>query len=423
MRAHEQMPSFTRRQLLDYFRQGALPRERWRVGMEVEKMGRDALSGRPLPYEDHGPSIRRIIEFYQQQRQGDPVFEGSHLIGLDGLWGTLSLEPGGQVEWSSRPQATLGSLRHELEAHLSVLREAGAALGVRWLALGLDPLHSVTDMHWMPKARYRIMRDYLGQRGRLAHRMMTQTTSIQCAFDYADEQDWKRKFKAAALLAPVATALFANSPDVDGRPSGLRSYRQAIWQETDPDRCGMPAVVFDPGFDMERWLDWMLDVPTIFRHRARGLVPTCGVPFRKLMDLTGCNALKSEDWETHASTIFTEVRSYTYIEVRCADLQPDEHILSVPTFWTGILYQEAALAAAIELASRLDSAEAWQEAMSSAARSGLDGSAGGMSLRELAREALHISQQGLAREAAGVGDAAQESQPLLELMQRHGSRP
>jgi glutamate--cysteine ligase len=420
MRTKESLPSYTRSQLLDYFRQGALPRERWQVGLEVEKMGRDARTGRPLAYEGDGACIRRVIELYRERRPADPVFEATHLIGLDGEWGTLSLEPGGQVEWSSRPQATLGELRHELSGHLTALRAVGDALGVRWLALGLDPVHSVAEMPWMPKARYRIMRDYLGQRGPLAHRMMTQTTSIQCAFDYADEQDWQKKFKAAALLAPVATALFANSEQVDGGPSGHRSYRQVIWQQTDPDRCGIPAVVFQPGFDMERWLDWMLDVPTIFRHRARGLVPASGLPFRQLMQLTGCNALRSEDWETHASTIFTEVRSYTYIEVRSADLQPDEAIFAVPSFWTGILYEEQALAEALELASRIDSAQSWQEAMRAAARDGLDGRAAGTSLRDLAREALRVSHRGLARGAACVADATRDSEPLARLMEEVG---
>jgi glutamate--cysteine ligase len=319
---------------------------------------------------------------------------------VDGPWGTISLEPGGQVEWSSRPRATLALLRADLDDHVAAMRGIGSELGIRWLPEAVDPRLPLERMVWMPKARYNIMRPFLGARGRLAHRMMTQTASIQCAFDFADPQDWRRKFKAAALLAPVATALFANSSRVDGGDSGWRSYRQAIWRETDPARCGLPEIVFTPGFGIESWLDWVLQVPTIFRHRARGLVPAGGVPFVELLELGGCEAIRNEDWETHISTVFTEVRCYTYVEVRSADAQPDEHAFAVPSFWTGLLYHDEALSAALELGRPLDHAGRWAAAMRDAARRGLDGEAAGRSLRELAVAALAHSIAGLRGDAA-----------------------
>lgn len=413
-------PPVTRQLLLDYFARGAVPRERWQVGMEVEKLGLDARTGQPLPYDGPGPSVRKVLEFYRGRRGADPVFEGNHLIGLDGIKGSLSLEPGGQVEWSSRPQLSTVQVQIDLEQHLATLREAGAALGIEWLETAVDPVHAVSEMHWVPKARYTIMRDYLGRRGRLAHRMMTQTTSVQCAFDYENPADWKRKFKAAALLSPVALALFGNSPDIDGRPSGYRSFRHMIWRETDPDRCGLPPVVFEPGFDMERWLDWVLDVPTLFCRRAQGLVPAGGVPFRTLLARSGCEAVGIEDWETHASTIFTEVRSYTYIEIRTADLQPDDRVFAVPAFWTGILYEGQALDAALDLGSPFDDHERWNQAMLAAARDGLDADLPGLGrLRELARAALTLSLGGLRRGAACV-DSGEPARSLTALAAIHG---
>ena len=390
--------------LLSYFQGAASPREEWQVGMEVERLGRHSDTSEPLAYDGEGPSVRKALEFYQARRGGDPVMEATHLIGLDGPWGTISLEPGGQFEWSSKPQADLDALRRSLMEHVVVLRETGRALNITWSEEAVDPVHPVSAMPWMPKARYNIMRPFLGARGRLAHRMMTQTTSIQCAFDYADPEDWRRKFKAAALLSPVATALFANSSRIDGRDSGYRSYRQQIWRETDPARCGLPPVVFDPAFDLAAWLDWLLDVPTIFLHRARGLVPAGGVPFRDLLTRVGCDALKLEDWETHLSTIFTELRSSSYIEIRSADMQPESRVFSVPVFWTGILYHEDALGQALELVGGLDDHERWSEAMHVAARDGLDATIGSLQLGELARRALDLSAHGLGNGAACVGD-------------------
>jgi glutamate--cysteine ligase len=372
--------------------------------MELEKLGRNAATGLPLAYEGDAPSVRGVIEFIRAERGGDPILEADKTIGIDAPWGAISLEPGGQVEWSSRPARSLGELGDALEAHLALMRRVESELGIRWLDDAADPDLPVDGMHWMPKARYKIMRPFLGARGRLAHRMMTQTASIQCAYDYSDSEDWKRKFVTASAVSPVAVALFANSPRMDGKETGYASYRQAIWRETDPERCGLPAVVFDPGFDIEAWLDWVLQVPTMFLHRARGRVPAGGVPFGTLLERAGCTAVRQEDWETHISTVFTDVRSYDYIEVRCADLQPDRLAFSVPSFWTGILYQDDSLDAAGDLVRGAMTHESWLEAMDSASRLGLKGRIGGRPLRDVAAEALSISVRGLKHGAACVGD-------------------
>ena len=392
----------SRARLLDYFLEGAAPRSAWKVGMEIEKMGRRAADGAPLPHDGEGPTVRAVLESILEQRGGRPVKEAGRLIGIDAPWGEISLEPGGQVEWSSRPRPDLDALERDLDDHLGALRHAAAVLGVAWLDVAVDPVHPVSAMPWMPKQRYVIMHDYLQHKGRLAHRMMTQTASIQCAFDYADAEDWARKFRAAAYLAPVAVALFANSPRLEGRESGYRCYRQAIWRETDDDRCGLPPIVFEPGFDAGRWLDWVLDVPLLFRRAPGYLLPPDGRSFRQLLEGPTGPDLELEDWATHCSTIFTEVRAYTYVEVRSADLQPDDRAFAVPAFWTGTLYDEAALGAALEAGSGLDQA-AWRDGMDSAARSGLEGRLGRFPLRELASRALAAAVAALERGAPCAG--------------------
>jgi glutamate--cysteine ligase len=405
--------------LLNYFLQAATPRDHWQVGMELEKLGRDARTGRPLPYEGDGPSVVGVIEFIRSERGGDPILEADKTIGIDAPWGTISLEPGGQVEWSSRPARSLDELRAALDDHLGLMRRAADELDVRWLDVAADPELSVEAMPWMPKARYKIMRPFLGARGRLAHRMMTQTASIQCAYDYSTAEDWKRKFVTAAMISPLAVALFANSSRMDGEDTGYVSFRQAIWRETDPERCGLPAVVFDPAFDIEAWLDWVLDVPTMFLHRARGRVPVGGVPFSKLLERTGCAAVRQEDWETHISTVFTDVRSYDYIEVRCADLQPDALAFSVPAFWTGILYQDEALELASDLMGGAMTFESWLEAMDSASRLGLSGRIGKRTIGDLAADALSISLRGLRNGAACVGDTDAGRSAVERLAEHH----
>lgn len=411
--------------LAGYFEQAFAPRSRWQVGIEVEKMARDP-AGAPLPYDLPGNerTVLGLLEGYRALRGGVPVYEGDHWIGIDGgNWGSISLEPAGQFEWSSRPARDLDRLDADLAEHLGALESLARARGVTWLDVAVEPVRPVAEMPWMPKARYGIMREYLGARGRLAHRMMTQTASVQCAFDFADAEDWRRKFKAVATLTPVAVAMFANSTHADGRPTGWRSYRQAIWRETDPDRCGLPALVFEPDFGLERWIDWAIDVPTMFLRRARGLVPLGGVPFRELLARTGCDTLGIVDWELHLSGIFTEIRSYGYLEVRSADLLPDELLPAVPALWTGLLYSDDALDRALELGRGFDDPSAWSEAMSVAARDGLAGNAAGRSLRDLARDVLVTSASGLRTDAACRGDRRDPAARLAPLASRHGLAP
>jgi len=410
----------TREGLLGYFLEACTPRDQWLLGMEFEKMGVDASAGHRIPYAGGNASVQSFLHHYLERRDGDPIYEGENLIGVDGTWGTISLEPGGQVEWSSRPCVTLARLAEELETHHRFLDDAGSALGIRWLDEAMDPFTPLSDVPWMPKARYKILGPYLGARGRLAHQMMTQTTSIQCAFDFESPEDWTRKFRAAALMAPVAVALFANSSMADGKETGYRSFRQAVWRETDPDRCGLPSVVFEPSFGIEAWLDWVLDAPSIFLLRARGLIPAGGVSFRRLMERSGRDTVTMEDWKLHLSAIFTEIRSYAYLEVRSADLQPAETVMAVPVFWAGLLYDDDVLSAALELGSGHDNFQAWNEAMETAARSGLEGSAGGRPLRELADRAVALVVNGLEKRPEFVGDPGKTLRPLCSLADRLG---
>ena len=130
----------------------------------------------------------------------------------------------------------------------------------------------------MPKARYRIMTDYMPKVGTRGLDMMYRTATVQVNLDYGSEADMVKKLRVSLALQPIATALFANSPFTDGKPNGFLSARSEIWRDTDSDRAGMIPFVFEDGFGYERYVDWALDVPMYFIKRGddlsrrRGLV-------------------------------------------------------------------------------------------------------------------------------------------------------
>src|SRR5262249_10515464 len=146
---------------------------------------------------------------------------------------------------------------------------------------------------------------------------------VQVNLDFADEADAADKIRVALAASPVVTALFASSPISEGRPNGYKSYRAAVWLDTDEDRCGILPFAFEPGFGFAAYTEWALDVPMFFVVRARVYHPAGGLTFRRFVrdGLRGHRATLA-DWETHLSTLFPEVRLKRTIEMRGADAAP-----------------------------------------------------------------------------------------------------
>ena len=119
----------------------------------------------------------------------------------------------------------------------------------------------------MPKGRYSIMRDTCRRPGKLGLDMMLRTCTVQANLDFESEADMVRKLRVSLALQPLATALFANSPFIEGKPNGYLSYRAQIWTDTDPDRTGTLPFAFEDGMGFERYVDYLLDVPMYFVYR------------------------------------------------------------------------------------------------------------------------------------------------------------
>jgi glutamate--cysteine ligase len=183
---------------------------------------------------------------------GTPIFEGDNIIGLEKDGANVSLEPGGQLELSGAPLETIHQTCDEVNEHLREVREVADRIGVGFIGLGAAPIWKHEDMPMMPKGRYRLMTDYMDRVGTLGKTMMYRTCTVQVNLDFASEADMVKKLRVALALQPVATALFANSPFIDGAPNGHKSWRSRVWRDLDADRTGMLPFVFEDGFGFER---------------------------------------------------------------------------------------------------------------------------------------------------------------------------
>ncbi len=381
--------------LVEQFHRYGTPRERWRVGAEFERAV-VRPDGSPVGYAEPD-GIRDILEALAA-RGWERRYENGALVALarpDGAH--VTLEPGGQVELSGAPHASLCALHAEFDENRAALLALAEGRPLRWIACGLTPVAPVEAIDWMPKSRYTVMRDYLGRRGRLAHVMMKATASIQANFDYADEADCARKVQLAAGLAPLTTAIFANSPLQANRPTGFKSTRGHVWRHTDFDRTGVPPAVA-AGYSHERWVDYLLDVPMMFVFRDGAHRPAHGLSFRAWMErgIDGDRPTVA-DWELHQTSVFPEVRVKRTIEVRGADCVSHDLALSFCALFTGLFYDEGALDEALALAADFGRHGSGEARMAEACLHGLEGRAGGRSLAEWARDLVAIAERGLRR--------------------------
>jgi glutamate--cysteine ligase len=393
-------------QLAEYLEAGCKPAEDWRIGTEHEKFGYDKATLMPLPYE--GPrSIRAMLEGLRDRFGWAPVEEAGNIIGLQKDGANVSLEPGGQLELSGAPLETIHQTCDEVNEHLREVREVADAIGVGFIGLGAAPIWHHEDMPMMPKGRYRLMTDYMDRVGTLGKTMMYRTCTVQVNLDFASEADMVQKLRVALALQPVATALFANSPFIDGAPNGHKSWRSRVWRDLDPDRTGMLPFVFEEGMGFQRWVDYALDVPMYFVYRDGRYIDALGQSFRDFLK-GELPALPGEvptlsDWADHLTTIFPEARIKKFIEMRGADGGPWRRLCALPAFWVGVMYDQGALDAAWDIVKRWD-AETREELRVAASVHALDARVGRIDMRALAGDVLAIAEAGLrARARPGAG--------------------
>src|SRR3954468_15945345 len=235
----------SRDDLLSVFSGGEKPREAWRIGTEHEKFVYRCADHRAPGYDEPG-GIRDLL-LGLTEFGWEPVLENGKVIALKGADGNVSLEPAGQFELSGAPLENLHESCAESGRHLQQCKAIGDRLGLGFLGLGMWPDKTRAELPIMPKGRYAIMLNYMPKVGNLGLDMMLRTCTIQVNLDYGSESDMVKKFRVGLALQPVATALFANSPFVEGKPSGFLSYRGQVWTDTDPDRCGNLPFAFEPG--------------------------------------------------------------------------------------------------------------------------------------------------------------------------------
>ena len=199
----------------------------------------------------------------------------------------------------------------------------------------------------------------------------------------------------------------------------MLSFRSEIWRDTDNHRAGMLPFAFEDGMGFERYVDYALDVPMYFVKRD-DYIDVSGLSFRDLLKgkLPGHPELKAtlSDWVNHVSTIFPEVRLKRFLEMRGADGGPWRRLPAHPAFWVGLLYDDACLDAAWDIAKGW-SAEERQKLRDDVPKLGFKATIGGRTVLDLAKECLSIAEVGLKRRGNRDSLSHDETRYLVPLQE------
>jgi glutamate--cysteine ligase len=250
--------------------------------------------------------------------------------------------------------------------------------------------------------------------------MMQRPSTVQANFDYSGEEDAMRKLAVIVKLAPVFQAICANAPFAEGRVSTLKSERLDVWLNMDPNRSGLLQRLWTtPRPRYRDYVEWALDAGMFFIKRGDRLVHNTGQTFRDFLThgFEGERATQG-DWVRHLATLFPEARLKTTLEVRTCDALPEELTMAVPALFTGLLYDDAALAEAEEVAAPV-SFEAALQSRAEVPRLGLQGQLGARPIRAVAERLLEIARGGLSRRQRRNEQGEDESiylRPLIALV-------
>lgn len=391
-------PIRTRDDLLAVFYEAAAQTQAPRIGPEMEKTGIHPADLSPVNYE--GVVMNVLVDLAahhgwatHRERDGGPI------ISLEKDGASVTLEPGGQLELSGAPAADVHAIDHETRTHMRELADVSARLGVQWLGIGFHPFATREDLHWVPKARYAIMRDYFPTVGRYGVDMMLRTCTVQTNLDYRSEEEAMRMMRVSLAIAPLTTAMFANSPWVEGKPFGGVTMRGLVWTDVDSSRTGLVPALWKKNARFDDYVDFALSANMFIIKRGADATGNTEQTFADYIR-EGKDELfaTQNDWRLHLNTLFPEVRLKRTIEIRSADAQGPKHVSALHAMYAGLLYDDRArdeLEALVEpwtydevvaLRPRI-----WREGLGTPFR--------GERLAQVASKVLDIAKGGLARRA------------------------
>ena len=253
-----------------------------------------------------------------------------------------SLEPGGQLEWGSKPYNDLNDLEKSIRVNIDSLKKTLNKENLKIMPFGVDPHYSPDQIELINQSKYKIMDKNMIRSGSMGQWMMRCTSSIQVNFDASTEKGMEETAFLADCLHPIAAYLFSNSPFKNDKRAHQKNLRSIIWANTDNSRCNN---LFDHGIVskaglLDKYIEFFLKTPSIFSFNNKGEAIPSGQSFGQLIkDQKTKGETKKTIILSYLRQIFTNVRIKNLVEIRGADRTPEGYEIAPAAFWTGLLVE------------------------------------------------------------------------------------
>jgi len=368
----------------------------FKVGVEIEKIGVMKNNFEAVPYV----IMEQFLDIFAEKYSWQKIRQNGCTLSLKKDGHCISLEPGSQMEISLAPVNNIHQIADYLQDFNKKTSKVADLLGFYLLGYGIQPVSTYDQISIIPKSRYHSMTDYFFDKGEMAYVMMRETAGTQINLDYSSEEDAMNKLRLGLLLAPIMSAIFANSPIRGGQDTGYKSFRAKSWIYTDNDRCGFISdKLFDPNyqFTFNDYVDALLDVPMIFVMRGDSPLRV-DTTFRKFLE-DGYEGLEAtiSDWELHSNLYFPEVRLKGFLEFRNADSQNPVIALALMALYKGIFYDETAIKDTYAILGNIDLADL-QKIRALAPQYALDVEVGDKKILDIAKELIFVAKKSLQKQ-------------------------
>ena len=317
--------------------------------MTVRDKVKSVVLSNIIDFKSKKIGIEEECIIYNEKGNRLPVNKGTHFSSTELLEiinnkskknGLYTIEPGGQLEWSSHPHRNLKNLDNSFQKHKSILLELVEEYKLKLISYATEPNFSPENIDLIKQSKYQVMDKHMQKKGTLGKWMMRNSASIQINFDIAGQQDIEEMAFIADCLHPIAAYLFSNSPFKMGEPVGVKNLRNIIWEDTDVDRCRNlfdHKIVSSSGL-LDSYIDYFLKVPALFDINEQNEYNiTDNTIGENLQILEDKNKLYEKDIKVALQQIFTNVRLKHVLEVRGCDRTPFGFELAPVSFWVGIL--------------------------------------------------------------------------------------
>ena len=275
----------------------------------------------------------------------------------------ITVEPGGQVEISTPPTRSVADLIAVATADAATLADLLGECGLVLGDHGTDPHRPPNRLLQVP--RYAAMQSVFDLIGPHGSQMMCSTASIQVCLDAGEADQIATRWQAAYALGPALVALFANSPNLNGRPTGWASSRLRATLSTCPPFTLPPEPSDDPA---SQWARMAMQAPVIcVRGHGRSWAAPPGLTFSTWIAAPARVGRRPtfDDLDYHLSTIFPPVRPKGYLEIRYLDAQPGSRWVAPFALLAALMARPATIERVLDLTQA--GAHRWFEA----ARDGL----------------------------------------------------